>query len=130
MFSVFKQHYTYFHILFHPHIFLHVFSNNKTHVFKYMYQTLQVYVQKKTWRAIPSSTIRSAIGVSRLLNLHSMLFGLVVNLMRSGRGNRSGDAAEVAPLWTLRSCYHGSLPTNITWNFSLPWLGLSGLRGT
>ena len=27
-FLVFKQHYTYFHILFHPHVFSQVFSNN------------------------------------------------------------------------------------------------------
>ena len=27
-FSVFKQHYTYFHTLFHPHVFLHMFLNN------------------------------------------------------------------------------------------------------
>ena len=34
MFLIFKQHYTYFHILFHLHIFSHMFSNNKTHIFK------------------------------------------------------------------------------------------------
>ena len=39
-FSVFKQHYTYFHILFYPHVFPHIFSNNKKHVFKCMYQTI------------------------------------------------------------------------------------------
>ena len=38
-FLVFKQHYTYFHIFFHPHVFTHMFSNNKIHVFKHMYQT-------------------------------------------------------------------------------------------
>ena len=27
MFSVFKQHYTHFHTLFHSHVFLHMFSN-------------------------------------------------------------------------------------------------------
>ena len=27
MFSVFKQHYTYFHTLFHLHVFSHIFSN-------------------------------------------------------------------------------------------------------
>ena len=27
-FLVFKEHYTYFHILFHPHVFSQVFSNN------------------------------------------------------------------------------------------------------
>ena len=27
MFSVFKQHYTYFHTFFHPHVFSHIFSN-------------------------------------------------------------------------------------------------------
>ena len=37
-FSVFKQFYTYFHKFFHPHIFPHKFSNNKTHVFKCIYQ--------------------------------------------------------------------------------------------
>ena len=37
---VFKQNYRYFYTLFHPHIFPHMFSNNKTHVFKCMYQTL------------------------------------------------------------------------------------------
>ena len=37
-FSVFKQFYTYFHKFFHPHIFPHMFSNNKTHVFKCIYQ--------------------------------------------------------------------------------------------
>ena len=39
IFSVFKQHYTYFHLLFHLHVFLYMFLNNKTHVFKCMYQT-------------------------------------------------------------------------------------------
>ena len=39
-FSVFKQHYTYFQILFYPHVFPHIFSNNKKHVFKCMYQTI------------------------------------------------------------------------------------------
>ena len=34
-FLVFKQYYMYFHILFYPHMF----SNNKTYVFKCMYQT-------------------------------------------------------------------------------------------
>ena len=38
-FSVFKQYYKYFHTSFHPHVFLHMFSNNKIHVFKCMYQT-------------------------------------------------------------------------------------------
>ena len=28
MFSIFKQHYMYFHTLFHSHIFSHMFSNN------------------------------------------------------------------------------------------------------
>ena len=37
MFSVFKQHYTNFHTLFHPCVFSHV-SNNKIHVFKHIYQ--------------------------------------------------------------------------------------------
>ena len=35
---VFKQQNTCFHTLFHPHIFPHMFSNNKTRVFKHMYQ--------------------------------------------------------------------------------------------
>ena len=39
MFSVFKQYYTYFHTLFYSHVFPHMFSNNKIHVFKYIYQT-------------------------------------------------------------------------------------------
>ena len=38
-FLVFKQYYTYFHTLFYPHISLHKFSNNKTHVFKCIHQT-------------------------------------------------------------------------------------------
>ena len=32
MFSIFKQHYNYFYTFFHSHVFLYIFSNNKTHV--------------------------------------------------------------------------------------------------
>ena len=32
MFSIFKQHYNYFYRFFHSHVFLYIFSNNKTHV--------------------------------------------------------------------------------------------------
>ena len=39
IFSIFKQYYTYFYTFFYPHVFLHMFLNNKTHVFKYIYQT-------------------------------------------------------------------------------------------
>ena len=42
MFSVFKQHYMHFYSLFHTHVFPHMFSNNKIHVFKCMYQTLHI----------------------------------------------------------------------------------------
>ena len=38
-FLVSKQHYTYFHTFFYPYVFPHMFSNNKTHVFKCIYQT-------------------------------------------------------------------------------------------
>ena len=38
-FLIFKQHYTYFHTLFHLHVFSYMFSNNKTHVFNHIYQT-------------------------------------------------------------------------------------------
>ena len=43
MFSVFKQHYMHFHTLFHPHVFSHMFLNNKTYIFKCMYQTPPKY---------------------------------------------------------------------------------------
>ena len=37
-FSVFKQHFTYFNTLFHPHVFLQIFLNNNFH-FLNTYQT-------------------------------------------------------------------------------------------
>jgi len=44
MFLVFKQYYTHFHTLFYPLVFPHMFSSNKTHVFKHMYQTPLVFL--------------------------------------------------------------------------------------
>ena len=43
-FSVFKQHYTHFHTLFHPHVLPHMFLNNKTHVFKQQNTCFQTHV--------------------------------------------------------------------------------------
>ena len=39
IFLIFKQYYTHFYTLFHPYLFSHMFSNNKIHIFKLIYQT-------------------------------------------------------------------------------------------
>ena len=44
IFSVFKQYYMYFYTFFHPHVFPHMFSNNKTHIFKHIYQTSPIHL--------------------------------------------------------------------------------------
>ena len=60
MFSVFKQHYMFFYIFFHPHVFLHIFSNNKIHVFKCMYQTFPEHVKPRCKMYFKSGTIKES----------------------------------------------------------------------
>ena len=60
MFSIFKQYYIYFPTLFYPHVFLHIFSNNKIHVSKCMYQTFPEHVQPRCEMYFKSGTIKES----------------------------------------------------------------------
>ena len=108
LFSVFKQYFTHFHVLFHPHVFLQIFSNNN-------FQFLNTYTKralrlcKHFMFPINSRIVSSIEQYSRLRrtrflriptdgwNSHKFIQSARVHFSRFGTPAKSGDILRSDP---------------------------------